>query len=87
MLALLRQERFQNSGLITSETNAIRLRLFKMSRNQFCHLKHANLTFAVEDFPQRFVGIYHGSLFLILATVLLNVVPEFFRQLRAREWS
>jgi hypothetical protein len=56
-----------------------------MSGNQFCHLEHANLTFAVENFPQGFVGIYHGSLFLILTTVLPNVGPQLFGYLRARK--
>jgi hypothetical protein len=62
-----------------------RLWLFEMSRDQFRHLEHAHLTFAVENFPQRFVGIDHGSLFLILATVLLNVGPQLFGYLRARK--
>ena len=70
---------------LKAETSAIFLRLFQMSRNQFRHLKHANLALAVENLPQGFVSIYHGSLFLILTIVLLNVGPQFFGYLGARK--
>jgi hypothetical protein len=34
------------------------------------------------------IEIYRGlKKWELMATILLNVVPEFFRQLRAREWS
>jgi hypothetical protein len=52
-----------------------------MSGDQFGHLEHADLAFAVEDRLERIVRIDHGPLFLILATVLLDVVPEFLGEL------
>ena len=58
--------------------------LFKMSRNEFAHLEHADLTFAIEDRLERVIRIDHGSFLFILATVLLDVVPELFGKLRAR---
>jgi hypothetical protein len=61
--------------------------LLDVFRNQFGHLEHADLALSVEYRPERVIGVDHRSFFLILATILLNVVPEFFRQLRAREWS
>ena len=62
-------------------------KLLDVFRNQFGHLEHADLALAVEYRPERVIGVDHGSFFLILATILLNVVPEPFRQLSAREWS
>ena len=52
-----------------------------MSRDELGHLEHADLTLAVEDGFERVVRINHRSLFLILATVLLDVVPEFLGEL------
>ena len=56
-----------------------------MSRSQFRHLEHTNLILAVEDFPQRRIGIDHGSSFLVLTAVLLDVRPQLFGYLRARK--
>ena len=52
-----------------------------MSRDEFGHLEHADLTLAVKDRLERIVRINHRSLFLILTSVLLDVVPEFFGEL------
>ena len=56
-----------------------------MSRDEFGHLEHADLAFAVEDRLERIVRVNHRSLFLILASVLLDVVPEFFGELGTRK--
>ena len=56
-----------------------------MSRDELRHLEHGNLTFAVEYGLERVVGIDHRSFFLILTTVLLDVIPELFGKLRSRE--
>ncbi len=52
--------------------------LADMSRDKLGHLEHADLALAVKYGPERLVRIDHGSFFLILATVLLDVVPELF---------
>ena len=59
--------------------------LANMSGDEFSHLEHADLALAVEDRPERFIRVDHGSLFLILATVLLDVIPKFLREFRTRE--
>jgi hypothetical protein len=56
-----------------------------MSRDEFGHLEHADLTLAVKDRPERIVRVNHRSLFLILASVLLDVVPEFLGELGTRQ--
>jgi hypothetical protein len=57
-----------------------------MSGDELGHLEHADLALAVKYRPERIVRINHRSLFLILATVLLDVVPEFFGELGTRQW-
>ena len=52
-----------------------------MSGDQFGHLEHADLALAVEHRLERIVRVDHGPLFLILAAVLLDVVPEFLGEL------
>ena len=52
-----------------------------MSGDQLGHLEHADLALAVEHWLERIVRVDHGPLFLILATVLLDVVPELFGEL------
>ena len=49
-----------------------------MSRDELCHLEHGYLALAVEDRPEGFIRVYHGSLFLVLTTILLDVVPQLF---------
>ena len=56
-----------------------------MSGDEFGHLEHADLALAVEDRPERIVRVNHRSLFLILTSVLLDVVPEFFGELGTRK--
>ena len=56
-----------------------------MSGDEFRHLEHADLALAVEDRPERFIRVDHGSLFLILTTVLLDVIPKFLGEFRTRE--
>ena len=52
-----------------------------MSGDEFGHLEHTHLALAVEHWLERIVRIDHGPLFLILAAVLLDVVPEFLGEL------
>ena len=52
-----------------------------MSGDQLRHLEHADLALAIEDGPERVVRIDLRSLFLVLQTVLLDVVPEFLGEL------
>ncbi len=56
-----------------------------MFRDEFRHLEHADLTLAIEDGLERVVSINHGPLFLILASVLLDVVPKLLRELGTRQ--
>ena len=50
-----------------------------MPGDQLGHLEHADLALAIEDGAERVVSVDLGSLFLVLETVLLDVVPELFR--------
>jgi hypothetical protein len=59
--------------------------LFNVSGDQLGHLEHTDLTFAIENGTERVIGINLGSFLFILATVFLNVVPQFFRELGTRE--
>jgi hypothetical protein len=52
-----------------------------MSRDELRHLEHAHLALAVEYRSKRVVGIDLSSLFLVLKTVLLDVVPKLFGEL------
>src|SRR5207237_4209139 len=61
----------QNAGLRNQPKD-----LFDVSGDELGHLEHADLALTVEHGPERIVGIDHRPLFLILATVLLDVVPE-----------
>ena len=56
-----------------------------MSGDEFGHLEHADLALAVEDGLERIVRIDHGPFFLILATVLLDVIPELLGELGTGE--
>jgi hypothetical protein len=58
-----------------------------VSRNEFSHFEHANLALAVENRPERIVGVDLGSLFFVLKAIPLNVGPELFGQLGTRQWS
>ncbi len=55
--------------------------LANMSRDELCHLEHTHLALAVEYGPERVVGVDLSSLGPVLKTVLLDVVPELFREL------
>jgi len=57
-----------------------------MTRDEFRHLEHAHLALAVEDRAQVFIGIDLRAFFLVLQTILLDVVPELFGEFRARQW-
>ena len=52
-----------------------------MSRDELCHLEHADLALAVEDRSERIVGVDLGSLYLVLQTIFLDVVPELLGEL------
>ena len=56
-----------------------------MSGDEFGHLEHAHLALAVEYRPERFIRINHGSLFLVLTTVLLDVFPKLLGELGTRD--
>ena len=49
-----------------------------VSGDELCHLEHADLALPVEHWFERIVRINHRPLFLILASVFLDVVPELF---------
>jgi hypothetical protein len=59
--------------------------LADMSGDEFGHLEHTDLALAVKYRPESVVRIDHGSLFLVLTTVLLDVVPKFLGEFRTRE--
>ena len=56
-----------------------------MPRDELGHLEHADLALAIEHWLERIVRINHGPFFLILATVLLDVVPELLGKLGTGE--
>ena len=56
-----------------------------MPGDEFRHLEHAYLALAVEYRPERVVRVDHSSLFLVLTTVLLDVVPELLGELGTRD--
>ena len=60
--------------------------LTNVSGDELRHLEHANLALSVEHGTERVVGIDLRSLFLILKTVLFDVVPKLFRELGAGQW-
>ena len=60
--------------------------LTNVSGDELRHLEHANLALSVEHGTKRVVGIDLRSLFLILKTVLFDVVPKLFRELGAGQW-
>jgi hypothetical protein len=53
-----------------------------MSRDELCHLEHANLTLAVKYRPEGVVRVDHGSFLFVLTTVSLDVVPKLLGKLR-----
>jgi len=55
--------------------------LANVSRDEFRHLEHAHLALAVKYRPERIVGVDLSSLFPVLKTILLDVVPKLFRKL------
>jgi hypothetical protein len=59
--------------------------LLDVSRDELGHLEHADLALAVKYRLERIVRVDHRSLLFILATVFLDVVPQFFRELGTRE--
>ena len=58
-----------------------------MSGDELRHLEHAHLALAVEYRSKRVVGIDLSSLFLVLKTVLLDVVPKLLGELGTWERS
>ena len=56
-----------------------------MSRDEFGHLEHADLTLAVEHRPERVIGVDLRSLGLVLKAVLFDIVPKLFCQLGTRQ--
>jgi hypothetical protein len=63
----------------------IRALLFEMPRDEFSHLEHAHLLFAIEDGLQAFVSIDQGSLLFVLQFMLANVDPKLLGQLGSRK--
>jgi hypothetical protein len=60
--------------------------LTNVSGDELRHLEHANLALSVEHGTERVVGIDLRSLFLILKTMLFDVVPKLFREFGAGQW-
>ena len=56
-----------------------------MSGDEFRHLEHADLALAVKYGPEVVIRVDLRSLFLVLKTVLLDVVPELFGELGTRQ--
>ena len=50
-----------------------------MPRDEFRHLEHTYLALAIENGAERVVRVDLGPLLLVLETMLLDVIPEFFR--------
>ena len=72
--------------LFTHEHRSSRYYLrLKLVRNQLGHLKHRDLSLA-EDRAQIGVGVDHAAINGVLQTVLLDVVPHFLGDFRARQW-
>lgn len=59
--------------------------LTDMSGDEFRHLEHADLALAVKYGPEGVIRVDLRSLFLVLKTVLLDVVPELFGELGTRQ--
>jgi hypothetical protein len=76
------QSLFQ-SRAVTRVRVAIR-RLTNVARDEFRHLEHADLALAVENRSKVIVGVDLRSFCFVLKTVLLDVVPELFGELRTR---
>ena len=60
--------------------------LLDVSGDQFGHFEHADLALPVKNWFERIVRIDHGPLFLVLASIFLDVIPELLGELRARKW-
>ena len=58
-----------------------------MTRDQFCHFKHGDLTSSIEDGSQRTIRIDVGHLFRVLKIVRLDIVPDSFCQFCAGKWG
>jgi len=57
----------------------------QMPGNQLCHLKHADLLFAVENGFQGLISIDEGLFLCVLQLVLFDIDPELFCKLGAWE--
>src|SRR5687767_4443755 len=58
-----------------------------VSGDEFGHLEHGDLAFAVKDGLERVVRVDHGPLLFVLKSVLLDVVPELLCQSAAGQGS
>ena len=55
-----------------------------MLGNKLGHLEHADLALAAEYSFQLVIGVNHGLLGFVLQSVLLDILPEFLRDLSTR---
>ena len=74
-----------NPDVETSDGETI-LRLTNVARDELRHLEHTDLALAVENRSKRIVGVDLSSLYLVLKTVFLDVVPKLLGQLGTRQW-
>jgi hypothetical protein len=56
-----------------------------MFRDELCHLEHRDLRLAAEDGPELVVGVDLGPHLRVLKPVSLDVGPELFGELGARQ--
>jgi len=66
---------------------ASKLKLGEMFRDEFCHLKHVDDGFAIENFFEVLVSIDVAFIARVLEIFLLNVNPELLDDLGAGHWS
>jgi hypothetical protein len=79
--------RVQKQPGVGDAERKLRMRyLADMSGDEFRHLEHTDLALAVKYRLEVVVRVDHGSLFLILTTVLLDVVPKLLGEFGTRQW-
>jgi len=79
---------YSKGGKLFGARGAGRLRklnLTDMPGDEFRHLEHAHLALAVKYGPEGVIRVDLRSFFLVLKTVLLDVVPELFGELGTRQ--
>jgi hypothetical protein len=62
------------------------LELFQVSVDEFGHLKHVYLSFAIKERLEFFVGVNLALIGLVLQPVSFDVIPNFFGKLSPGQW-